>query len=110
MSDDELEVIHGSGNVYRDVGYPDADIRQAKAVLGAKIIGILEDRKLSTRQAQRLTGVDQSDFVRIKNAQFSRFTIDRLMTIINKLDHAVDLQVDVRPLGKAKKRKEPVPA
>ena len=41
---DGMELIHGSGNVYRDFNVPDADIRQAKAILAAKIIGILDDR------------------------------------------------------------------
>jgi len=104
--DEPLEIIRGSGNVYEDLGYPDADVRQAKSILGAQIIGILEDRKLSTRKAQALTGVDQSDFVRIRNAQFNRFTIDRLVTIINKFDQRVDLQITVKP----KKKKALLPA
>ena len=94
---DELDLVHGSGNVFRDFGDPDADVKQTKGILAAKIIGILDDRNLSTRKAQALTGTDQSEFVRIRNAKLDRFTIDRLMTVINKLDHHVDVQVEVRP-------------
>lgn len=109
MNDEPLEIIHGSGNVYQDLDYPDADIRQAKAILGAQIIGLLEDRKLSTRKAQAITGVDQSDFVRIRNAQFNRFTIDRLVTIINKFDHDVDLQITITPKLKGRTKKQLLP-
>ena len=94
---DELDLVHGSGNVFRDFGDPDADVKQAKGILAAKIIGILDDRCLSTRKAQALTGIDQTEFVRIRNAKLDRFTIDRLMTVINKLDHHVDVQVEVCP-------------
>jgi predicted XRE-type DNA-binding protein len=94
---DELDLVHGSGNVFRDFADPDADVKQTKGILAAKIIGILDDRNLSTRKAQALTGIDQAEFVRIRNAKLDRFTIDRLMTIINKLDHHVDIQVEVHP-------------
>ena len=95
---EKLELVHGDGNVFRDFGDPDADVKQTKGILAAKIIGILDDRELSTRKAQALTGINQADFVRIRNATLDRFTIDRLMTIINKLDHHVNVRVEVRPV------------
>jgi len=44
------------------LGYPDADVRQAKALMGAQIIKILDREKLSTRQAEARTGVPHSEF------------------------------------------------
>lgn len=41
--------MRGSGNVFRDFRYPDADVRQAKALLAAQIINVLDDEKLSRR-------------------------------------------------------------
>lgn len=52
---DDLEVIRGSGNVFRDFEYPDADVHQAKALLAAQIIKVLDDEGLSTRQAEART-------------------------------------------------------
>ncbi len=95
--DEELEVVHGSGNVFRDFGDPGADVLQAKAILAARIIGILDDEQLSTRGAQARTGVDQADFCRIRNAKLERFTIDRLMGIVHLLGRQVDVQISVRP-------------
>jgi predicted XRE-type DNA-binding protein len=92
-ADDDFAVIRGSGNIFRDLGDADADIKQAKAILAARIIGILDDRRLSTRQAGALLGVDQSEFVRIRNANLGRFTIDRLMRIANRLDPHVRMVV-----------------
>jgi predicted XRE-type DNA-binding protein len=95
--EDDLELIHGSGNVFRDFGRPDADVRQTKALLAAKIVGILDDESLSTRKAQEKTGFAHADFARIRNGKLDRFTIDRLMTILNKLGRQVDVRIDVRP-------------
>lgn len=94
----KLELVHGGGNVFRDFGDPDADVRQAKAILAARIIGILDDGNLSTRKAQGLTDVDQADFTRIRNAQLDRFTIDRLMTILNRFNQRVEVTVRLRPM------------
>lgn len=95
-AEEEFEIVRGSGNVFRDLGEPDADVKQAKAILAARIIGILDDRKLSTRQAGELSGIDQSEFVRIRNANLDRFTIDRLIRIVNRLDPQVHMVVTER--------------
>ena len=55
--DDDMELIHGSGNVFRDFGHPNAGLEQARAIIAAKIISTLDNRKLSTREAEKVTGV-----------------------------------------------------
>ena len=55
MTDGDMEIVRGGGNVYRDFGYSDADGRQAKALLTAQIIKVLDDEGLSTRQAEART-------------------------------------------------------
>lgn len=92
---DEMKLIRGSGNLFRDFGDPDADVLQTKALLAAEIIGILNDQHLSTRQAAKITGVDQSEFVRIRKPYLKRFTIDRLITILNKFDQQVEVDITV---------------
>jgi len=97
MDDEVIETVGGSGNVFRDFGYPDADVRQAKALLGTEIMKILDDEGLSTREAEARTGVSHSEFARIRRANFSRFTIDRLMAILGRLGQEVELTVSVHP-------------
>jgi predicted XRE-type DNA-binding protein len=97
MTDELSEVVPGSGNVFRDFGYPDADVRQAKVLMGTQIMKILDAEGLSTREAQTRTGISHSDFSRIRQAKFSRFTIDRLMTILSLLGQEVELSVSVHP-------------
>ena len=61
---------------------------------------MLDRRKLSVRAAQALTGVAVSEFSRIRNVKLARFTIDRMITILGKLDQDVELTVRVRPRRK----------
>ena len=96
-TDDGLELVPGSGNVFRDFGRADADVQQTKALLAARIIGILDDQGLSTRKAEARTGVSHADYSRIRNVQLDRFTIDRLMTVLNRLGQHVDVQIEVHP-------------
>ena len=96
-TDDDFELVYGSGNVFRDFDRPDADVQQTKVLLAARIIGILDDEGLSTRKAEGRTGVSHADFTRIRNVQLDRFTIDRLMTVLNKLGQHVDVQIYVHP-------------
>jgi predicted XRE-type DNA-binding protein len=96
---EKIELIKGSGNVFRDFGHVAADVEQLKGILAAKIIGVLDDRQLSVRKAEGLTGVKASEFSRIRNAHLERFTIDRLMTVLNRLNHRVDVKVTIRPVS-----------
>lgn len=100
MSDDNSELVRGSGNVYRDFGRPDAGLQQARALIAAKIISTLDERKLTTRDAEQLTGVGHSEFSRIRNAQLRRFTLDRLISILGKLDEEVEVDVVFHPRAK----------
>ena len=77
MNESDSELVYGSGNVFRDLDDPHADLKQAKAILAARII---------------------ADFSRIRNADLGRFTLDRLMKMLAALDGSlrVTLRVDER--------------
>jgi predicted XRE-type DNA-binding protein len=94
---DDEALVHGTGNVFRDFGDPNADVEQLKCILAARIIGILDDQGLSVRKAEGLTGVAASEFSRIRNANLGRFTVDRLMAILNRFGQEVEVRVTVRP-------------
>ena|SRR5271163_322668 len=95
MKKNEPEIVRGSGNVYRDFDLPDSDVRQLKAVLAAAVVKMLDRRDLSVRAAQRLTGIDAGDFSRVRNADFRRISVERLMAIINRLGSRVNVRIKV---------------
>lgn len=96
MSDD-MDIIRGSGNVFRDLGIPDADREQLRALLAAQIIGVLDDRKLTVRAAHEMTGFAAAEFSRIRRANLERSTIDRFMSTLAALRQEVEVTVKVHP-------------
>jgi predicted XRE-type DNA-binding protein len=96
MKGQQLDVVHGSGNVFRDLGHANADVAQFKALLAAEIIKVLDREGLSVRAAHARTGIAAADFSRIRNADLGRFTVDRLMSLINRLGSRVEVKVKIR--------------
>jgi predicted XRE-type DNA-binding protein len=95
MKGEELEVVRGSGNVFRDLGRKNADAEQFKAILAAEIIKALNRDRLTVRAAQARTGIAAADFSRIRNADLGRFSVDRLISILNRLGSRVEVKVRV---------------
>lgn len=91
----------GSGNVFRDLGQVNPDAEQFKSILAAEIIKVLDRERLTVRAAQERTGIAAADFSRIRNANLGRFTLDRLISILNRLGAGVDIKVRVRPVRSA---------
>src|SRR5271157_5096151 len=93
LKNEKLEVVRGSGNVFRDLGQENADAEQFKAILAAEIIKALDREHLTVRAAHTRTGIAAADFSRIRNADLGRFTVGRLMSIINRLGSRVEVKV-----------------
>jgi predicted XRE-type DNA-binding protein len=65
--------------------------------MGVRIVKILDEAKLSIRQAEVRTGISHVEFSRIRQAKLRRFTLDRLMTILESLGQDVEVSVTVHP-------------
>lgn len=90
---DAFEVVRGSGNVFADFGGADAEAKQLKAQIAADIIQTLDRRGLSARAGAKAASVDAADIQRIRNADLSRFTLDRLIRIALRLGRRVELRL-----------------
>jgi predicted XRE-type DNA-binding protein len=98
MKNESIEIVRGTGNVFRDFGDPNPDVAQLKAIFAAEIIKILDRKSLTVRAAHTQTGIAAADFSRIRNADLARFTLDRLVSIINRLGSRVEVKVKIRAL------------
>src|ERR1700678_4724813 len=96
MKSKQMEVVRGSGNAFRDFAHGQADVEQFKAILAAEIIKMLDREGLSVRGAHIRTGIAPADFSRIRNADLGRFTLDRLVSIINRLGSRVEVRIRVQ--------------
>jgi len=94
LSEKDIELVYGSGNTFRDFGDPQADLKQAKAILAAQIIAVLDDRGFAVREAASLTEFAAAEFSRVRDADLGRFTLDRLMKMLAALDANALLRVD----------------
>jgi predicted XRE-type DNA-binding protein len=95
--DDDFELVRGSGNVFADFGTPDASLRQLRAILAAEIIKTLDAERLTVRDAEARTGIAAADFSRIRQVKLDRFTIDRLLRILDRLNQDVRVKISVAP-------------
>jgi len=95
--DDNFELVRGSGNVFADFDAPDASLRQFRAILAAEIIKTLDGEGLTVRDAGARTGFAAADFSRIRQANLDRFTIDRLLRILDRLNRDVRVKIVVAP-------------
>jgi predicted XRE-type DNA-binding protein len=73
--------------------------------LAAEIIKELTREGLSVRAAHGRTGTAAADFSRIRNADLGRFTVDRLMSIINRLGSRIEVRVRVRRAKRSRTRR-----
>jgi predicted XRE-type DNA-binding protein len=89
------KVMLSSGNVFADIGLPDAEERLAKAQLAHKISEIIQKRHLSQSGAARILGTEQPKISAIMNGKLSGFSLERLIFFLNVLGS--DVQIIVKP-------------
>ena len=106
MNKNNIAVLHGSMNIFRDLDVPNPDLEQLRAILASRIISVLDEKKLTVRKAHELTGVAAADYSRIRRANIGRFTVDCLMLILERLGQEVDVSVSVHPRAKRKSQRD----
>lgn len=85
MDDESMDVEgtvqRGSGNVFADLGLPDADAHLLKAGLVTRIDAITRQRGLTQTQAARLLGLSQPDVSRLLRGDFREYSLERLLRL-----------------------------
>ncbi len=89
----ETLVEVGSGNVFADLGLPDADELLAKAELAHQICVIIEREGLTSKQAAQRMGIDQPKVSSIRHGRLKDFSTDRLMRFLNALGRDVVITI-----------------
>ena len=85
----------GSGNVFKDIGVPNAEEHLVKAQLGFKIDTILKKRALTQVEAADLFGVRQPDVSKMLRGEFRQFSVERPLRFLVALDQ--DVEIVVKP-------------
>ena len=99
-----VEHEKSSGNVFADIGLPDAADHLVKAKLVFKIDALLQERGLKQSEAASLLGVKQPDISKMLHGDFRQFSVERLMKFLVALGQ--DVEIVVRPHMSSKRAAE----
>lgn len=97
---ESIEMELSSGNVFEDMGLPDASERLAKAELARVVRNIVKARKWTQRHAANVLEIAAPDMSDLMRGKLARFSQERLERFLNGLDMDVRIQVAPRPKGK----------
>jgi predicted XRE-type DNA-binding protein len=84
-----------SGNVFKDIGVPNAEEHLIKAQLVFKIDTIMKDRGLKQVEAADLFGIRQPDISKMLRGEFRQFSVERLLRFLVALDQ--DVEIVIKP-------------
>jgi predicted XRE-type DNA-binding protein len=86
----------GSGNVFADLGLPDAEELLLKAKLTVKIAQLIEKKGLTQAEVAKRTNLDQPKISRLLSGHLAGFSVDRLFAILNRLGHSVEVRISAK--------------
>jgi predicted XRE-type DNA-binding protein len=100
----QKQIVRGSGNVFADLGYADAEERQTKLRLALALNTILDERKLNQADAATLLGINQPKVSALRNYKLEGFSVERLMTLLTALDRDVEIVIRKKPRSRGPAR------
>ncbi|MEW6684529.1 MAG: helix-turn-helix transcriptional regulator [Nitrospirota bacterium] len=95
----DIEFEEGSGNVFADLGLKDADELFTRAQIGFHVYELLKAKKLKQREMATLLGIAQPDVSHLMNGHYSRFTTDKLLDFLKRLDRKVTISISPHKRG-----------
>ncbi|MDE0144749.1 MAG: helix-turn-helix transcriptional regulator [Nitrospira sp.] len=93
MKTDKMKIERGSGNVFADLGHPDAEAHLLKAKLVTRIDAIIRQRGLTQVAAAKLLGLSQPDVSRLLRGNFREFSVERLLRLLMALGRDVEIVI-----------------
>jgi predicted XRE-type DNA-binding protein len=92
----KVNYTRGSGNVFSDLGLPDADERLLKAQLAVQIRRFIEQKDWTQAEAAEAVGLDQPKVSNLLRGRLAGFSVDRLLNILNRLGHNVEVRISAK--------------
>ena len=98
------EITRGSGNVFADLGLPDAEELQTKLRLAYALTAVIHRARLSQTAAAARLGLNQPKVSALRNYKLEGFSVERLMTLLTTLDQDVEIVIRKKPRSRAAAR------
>jgi predicted XRE-type DNA-binding protein len=90
-------IIRGTGNVFADLGYADAEERQTRLRFAHAINCVIARRRLNHAAAAEKLGINQSKVSALANYKLDGFSVERLMTFQTALGQEVEIVIKDKP-------------
>jgi predicted XRE-type DNA-binding protein len=90
-----IRVKEGSGNIFRDLGFPNPEREQLKARLTLQIYRLIKDRGLTQTEAGQILGIQQPHVSGLMRGQSGNFSVERLMDFLASLGQ--DVEITIKP-------------
>lgn len=94
-------IVPSSGNVFSDLGLPDAEELDTKVRLGAAICSIVERRSLTQAQVAAALEINQPKVSALLHYKLEGFSVERLMRFLTALGHDVEIVIKAKPRARA---------
>jgi predicted XRE-type DNA-binding protein len=91
------DYVKGSGNVFADLGLPDAEERLAKAELARQIEHIIKKKRLTQERAAKILGISQPKVSALLHGKLAGFSMDRLLKFLMALDQDIEIRIKSKP-------------
>lgn len=95
MSDARPEIHETRGNIFADLGLPDADNHYLKAQIVAELYRITTERKLTQAKTGALLGISQPEVSRLFKGHFREYSIERLISFLTAFN--LDIEIVATP-------------
>jgi len=89
--EEKIKIYESSGNIYKDLGYKDAEEALAKAKIAMKINDIIKKSGNTQEKTAKILGIDQPKISNLINGRLRGFSMERLFKFLNALDHDVEI-------------------
>lgn len=99
-----------SGNTFKDLGVPKPELAKVKSDIALAVYRTIQSRGLTQSEAATIMGVDQAKVSAISRGITKGYTVDRLMTFLNRLDVDVDIRLKPKPKAREHGRTRVIPA
>ena len=99
MKKAKIEFEESSGNVFADLGLENAEELQARGIIGFHVVQLLKDQDLKQREVAELLGIKQAEVSHLMNGHFSRFSTDKLLDFLKRLEHKVTIEISPHQQG-----------
>jgi predicted XRE-type DNA-binding protein len=92
----KADYTQSSGNVFADLGLPNAEERLLKAQLAVQIRRFIEQKGWTQSEAAEAIGLDQPKVSNLLRGRLSGFSVDRLLNVLNRLGHNVEVRISAK--------------